>query len=117
MVLPPPFLRRRRLLITALLALVGLGGSAAIYLAAEDQQQNALLEGYLNSNKYHHDVAAIGGEWNVLADETWRWFTSLWHGRSLAYTVVVITFLAAGGYWCAAGWLPCGGEEDADKKP
>jgi len=35
----------------------------------------------------------FGGKMNVLAMEFTNWFNSLWHGKSLAYTIGCITIL------------------------
>ena len=44
-------------------------------------------------------MQTYGGNANVLASEIRLWFASLWHGRRLAFTVAVLTLLAAGVYW------------------
>jgi hypothetical protein len=44
---------------------------------------------------YRHDLEVYGGRANVLADDFREWFAGLWHGRNLAYTVAVLTVLAA----------------------
>jgi hypothetical protein len=37
----------------------------------------------------------IGGNANVLGSEITGWFVGLWHGRNLAYTLAVLTIIAA----------------------
>ena len=44
---------------------------------------------------YRHDLEVYGGRANVLADDFREWFAGLWHGRNLAFTVAVLTVLAA----------------------
>jgi hypothetical protein len=43
-----------------------------------------------NSKRYVHDLQLYGGQAAVLSDEFMRWFSGLWQGRSLAYTIVCI---------------------------
>ncbi len=94
-------LQKRLYLITAVILLVGLGSAVLIYLKAGDSQRGVL--GYEaaggevypispeDSKMYKHDLELYGGKMNVLADEFMRWFSGLWHGRTLAFTVAGIT--------------------------
>jgi len=90
-------------LISAFILLVGLGGAIVIYLTAENGSDGA--GGYEvegggvypntpeNSRMYEHDLELYGGKAAVLANEFRYWFTGLWHGRSLAFTVASIAIL------------------------
>ncbi len=94
-------LQTRLYLATAMILLVGLGIAVLIYLKAGDETRGDL--GYEaaggqvypvspeDSKMYKHDLELYGGKMNVLADEFMRWFSGLWHGRSLAFTVACIT--------------------------
>ncbi|MFI5165658.1 MAG: hypothetical protein ACHQQS_03480 [Thermoanaerobaculales bacterium] len=70
--------RRRGYAIVATILLVGLISAVVIYLRAA----------------------------NVLAVEFMTWFDGLWHGRSVAYTVAVISLLLAASYPFFAVILP-----------
>jgi len=94
-------LRTYLYLASAAVLLIGAGSAALIYRAAmNDPTGDAGYEivggfvypgggGY--TKKYIHDLQLFGGNAAVLADEFMRWFTGLWQGESLAYTVGFIT--------------------------
>ncbi len=94
-------LQTRLYLFIAIIMMAGLGSSVLIYLKAGNDPQGFL--GYEvaggrvypispeDSKMYMHDLELYGGKLNVLADEFMRWFSGLWHGRSLAFTVACIT--------------------------
>ena len=116
-------LRKRLYLLNIVVLLAGLGSSAFIYLAAGNYSENVL--GYeivggsaypvapQDSKKYVHDLELYGGKANVLADEFISWFTGLWHGKSLAFTVACITILVSLIFFIATGHLPTDPESDA----
>lgn len=94
---------KRLYFIAAVILLIGLASSLLIYLTAENNPGAAL--GYVmidgqahpimpeDSKMYRHDLQVYGGKFGVAADEFTRWFNSLWHGQTLAYTVAVIALL------------------------
>ena len=84
-------LQTRLYIITAIILLVGLGSAILIYMKAGDASENILIYEFEHSNMYRHNLELYAGKWNVLADEFSRWFSALWHGRSLAFTVACIT--------------------------
>ncbi len=45
--------------------------------------------------KYIHDLQLYGGSAAVLSDQFMRWFSGLWHGTQLAYTVAIIAIILA----------------------
>ena len=55
-----------------------------------------------------------GGKVAILSLQIQQWFFSLWHGRSLAYTVAVISLLLALAFWFLAAHPPI--EEEAEDK-
>jgi hypothetical protein len=63
-----------------------------------------------DSRKYLHDMEMYGGKANVLTAELTRWFSGLWQGKSLAYTVAVISALLALGVFSAARLPPADDE-------
>ncbi len=104
-------------LLTAFILIVGLGSSILTYLTAGDESQTVLAYdssgGYIyqvkpeDSKIYMHDLELYGGKANVLMSDFTRWFTELWHGKSLAITIACITVLVAFGFFTVAGhFLP-----------
>jgi hypothetical protein len=59
-----------------------------------------------DSKQYLRQMELYGGKANVLAYDFREWFIGLWHGRSLALTVAVITVLVAAGFRLAAIPVP-----------
>jgi len=77
--------------ISVVLLAIGFGGALAIYLTAQPVVVDPLLGDPMTSKKYLRELRVIGGQGNVVASEFLDWFAGLWHGRSLAGTVAVIT--------------------------
>jgi len=109
-------------LISALILLVGLVTAVYIYQSAGMDAGGEL--GYQiiggtvypimpqNTKIYRHDLEVYGGKAAVLADDFRRWFIGLWHGKSLAFTIAVITiFISFVGFFTARH-LPSGSEPD-----
>jgi hypothetical protein len=96
-------LERIHLLTLGILA-AGLGAAVAIYLRAAPKGPNPLGFEPEDTKKYLRDLELYGGKLNVLATEFSRWWDSLWHGRTLAYTVASLTLLLAFAFWCIASW-------------
>ena len=90
-------------LISAAILIAGLLSSMVIYWNATPE-----VAGYdpEDSKQYLRQMELYGGKANVLAYEFREWFTGLWHGRSLAVTVAVISVLVAVGFRLAAIPLP-----------
>ena len=96
--------------------LVGLGSAVLIYQSAGDDSDNVL--GYEiiggsaypirpeDSRTYRRDLELYGGKAAVIADDFSRWFVGLWHGKSLAFTVAVISIFISLGFFFAANRLP-----------
>ena len=87
--------KNRLYLIAAMILLVGLSASAFIYLTAEDVSDDMLIYEFEHSKAYRHDLELYGGKINVLASEFMHWFKGLWHGKSLAITIGLITIMVA----------------------
>lgn len=93
-------LRTSLYILSALILLVGAAGAVMIYRAALNDSANdtgyQVIGGFIypgpgeSSKRYTHDLQVYGGNAAVLADGFMRWFTGLWHGTSLAYTVACI---------------------------
>ena len=102
--------------ISGIILLAGLGSSVLIYESSLDRSASVL--GYEDaggsvypilpddSKAYLRGLELYGGTANVLADELRRWFAGLWHGKSLAFTVVCITILLSSGVFYTARRLP-----------
>lgn len=109
-------LRKCLYLTSAVILLVGLISSILIYQAAMNDSASDLSYeivggfvypgGGVYTKKYVHDLQLYGGNAAVLADEFMRWFTDLWHGKSLSFTVAGIAFLLSFGVFIAANNVP-----------
>lgn len=88
-------LQSRLRIISAAILLVGLIISFGIYLAAPDESEDLTIYGFEHSKAYRHDLELYGGKANVLVSEFMQWFGGLWHGKSLAYTIAVITIVTS----------------------
>jgi hypothetical protein len=88
--------RARWLAVICLVA--GLVLSAAIFshTSPTDSDPDPYELNAQNSKKYEDQLERIGGKSAVLGVEMQGWWDSLWHGRQLAYTVLVITVLSSG---------------------
>jgi hypothetical protein len=102
----PLLLKTRLYLLAAVIMLTGLGSSVWIYLSAADEPVASMVDDYFGSKKYAHELVVYGGKLTLLADDFYRWFASLWHGRQLAYTVAAITAAISLGLLVAARSQP-----------
>jgi len=103
--------RTRPYLIPTVILFFGFGAALAIYLTAANKAEDiAGYEtegGYLypiapeDSKTYMRNLELFGGKTNVLAREFIQWFSALWHGKSLAFTVAFITILISVGFLLA----------------
>ena len=102
--------RRQIRRIAATILALGLGSALGLYLTAGPAPADPLGYDPLNTKKYLRELEVYGGKANVLSVELQQWFFGLWHGRSLAATVAVLTVLLAFGFWVVATTrLPGGG--------
>ncbi len=93
-------LRKWLYLASAAVLVIGVVSSVLIYLAAANEEASdsgyEIIGGFVYpgggayNKKYIHDLQLYGGNAAMLADRFNRWFFGLWHGTTLAYTVVVI---------------------------
>ncbi len=90
--------RTRHYLIAAIILLAGLIAAVVISLRAGSAPETLLELSPETSKKFLRDLELYGGTANVLAVQFQTWFDGLWHGRSLAYTVAVISVVASLGY-------------------
>src|SRR6266571_1928702 len=85
---------------------IGFAIAIAIYLTAQPPPGNPLGYEPKDTKQYLRDLELYGGKANVLATELREWFDSLWHGKRLAFTVAVITVIAACAFAFFARPLP-----------
>jgi hypothetical protein len=67
----------------------------AYHAAVVDEMSDSLMSQARNTKDYQGQMEYIGGNANVLGSEISGWFAGLWHGRNLAYTLAVLTLIAA----------------------
>ena len=115
-------LRTSLRLISGIVLVVGLGSAILIYWTTNNTPNGVL--GYEegggsvypirpeDSRRYLRDMELYGGKANVLMDEFRRWFTGLWHGQSLAFTVGFITVSISLGILYIASHLPSNSQFD-----
>jgi hypothetical protein len=108
--------RRRLYLIGTVILLAGWIGAAAIYAGAPEENGDALGYEFVDgvaypilayeSKKYRHDLERFGGKAAILADDFNRWFSGLWVGKHLAYTLATLASGAALACFVVARRLP-----------
>jgi hypothetical protein len=101
----------RKRVISAAILLVGLASAVAIWIANPDAPDTT-EEQLENTKKYLRAMETYGGKANLLASDLRRWFDGLWHGRTLAYTVAVLTLLVLVAYRLATMQLLPDDEDD-----
>ena len=108
---------RTRLYIASLaVLLVGLCVAVLIYATAEESTPDAIafvvVDGLKypiepnQSKRYIRDLERFGGKASVIFDEFSRWFSGLWSGRRLAFTVGVLSIAVSFVLFLFAGSLP-----------
>jgi hypothetical protein len=96
--------------------LVGLCSAFVIFLTADGAADGAVryevIDGKVyavplsDTKAYMRDLQRFGGKAAVLAAELNRWFDGLWHGRTLALTVAVLSIAVSLGMFLVAGRVP-----------
>ena len=102
----------------AAILFVGLLAAELIYLfASEDADMDAAAE-IARGRGYQHNLEVMGGKFAMLSADFNRWFVSLWHGRSLAYTVAVLAVVIAAVCFLLAHLMvpPSPAEPEAERK-
>jgi hypothetical protein len=95
-----PRMDRIRAITVAILG-SGLASAAVIYRLAGSAPSLPYELEPGNSKRYLRALEAVGGKANVLATQFSDWFSGLWHGRSLAFTVAWISVFLAATFWFA----------------
>jgi hypothetical protein len=108
---------QHRLYILALVILaVGLVSAVIIYFTAGEVPENVLVSETEDFKKYVRSLELYGGKANVLAVEFMNWFNGLWRGKSLAYTIGVITIIVSCGIFFVAYHMGPGSKPGQDDK-
>lgn len=98
--------RKRLHLVTTAIICAGVLAAVAVFFTAGEPAVNPLVDQLENSKVYQRSLELYGGKANLLAAQFNLWFASLWHGRELAGTILLITALVAGIYYFIASPLP-----------
>jgi hypothetical protein len=80
--------------------LLGLLAAEIVYVVASDEAD--VSAELARDRMYQHNLQLMGGKAAVLFDGFDRWFAGLWHGHALAYTLAVLTLVAAAALYIAA---------------
>ena len=90
-----PLSPERIRLATRAILVLGFAAAVVIFLTAKPPPENPLGYDPMDTKRYLHDMEVYGGKANVLAAQFRDWFDSLWHGKTLAFTVAVLAVMAA----------------------
>lgn len=82
----------------AILLVIGLLAAVIIFCTARPPEDLGILGDDVPTKRESLQLEKIGGKSYVLFSNINEWFGSLWHGRTLAYTVGVLSI---------AGFLSC----------
>lgn len=98
---------RRQVIYVASIAVLALGlcAAAVIYLTAGENSDRAVTYEVINgiaypvepgdSKAYQRELERFGGKANVLAAQFTSWFAGLWQGKTLAFTVALLSIVAS----------------------
>jgi hypothetical protein len=76
---------------TGLILGVGLGSALLIFIFVPEETALRPEWDVTQTKHYRHDLELYGGKAGVQLDELRRWFGTLWHGKALAGTVLVLS--------------------------
>ena len=102
---------RLRLATRAIVA-AGFAAAIIIYITAGPPPQNPLGYDPLQTKAYRHELEVFGGKANLIMAEFQDWFAGLWQGRQLAYTVAVLSIVAAFLFQLTVRLIQAGPEEE-----
>jgi hypothetical protein len=97
--------------------LVGLVAAVFVYFFANDNNDLDAADELANARMYQHNLEVIGGKFAVYLDEFNRWFASLWHGKSLAYTIAVIAIATAAVCFWVGEMHSMHAQRDDERRP
>ncbi len=96
----------------ALLLTIGLGSATGIYVRSANLASDSTAYDPENSKQYLREMEVYGGKANLIAGDFRQWFATLWHGRSLAVTIAVLTVLVSLALLFFGTPLPPGPDSD-----
>jgi hypothetical protein len=102
------------------IAILVVGVASAVLIALTATDDDAAAEREIASGRmYQHNLELMGGKFAVLTAEFNDWFASLWHGRTLAATVAVLSVATAAACFLLARLTapPPGAEGDPKRDP
>jgi hypothetical protein len=91
--------RRKIRQIAGIMLALGLGVALTIYFTAGPPSADPLGYDPMDTKKYLRELEVYGGKANVFSVEIQEWFSGLWHGRTLAATIAVLTVLLTSVFW------------------
>lgn len=95
----------RKRVISAAILVVGFTTALVAYVASPPPE--SATEADLEATKpYLRAMETYGGKSNLLASDLRHWFVGLWHGRTLAFTIAVLTVVVLVAYRLAVMPLP-----------
>lgn len=98
------------------IVLTGFACALIIYLTAAEAPSDPFAE-FEKSKRFFSELGRMGGKAAIAAHDFNRWFAGLWHGETFAFTVAVITLIAAGGYYFIASGLEAeAGREEEESR-
>ncbi len=74
-----------------ILLVVGLLTAVVIFATARREERLGILGLDVQTNRQTFELERMGGKSYLLFNDLNKWFTSLWHGRRLAYTIGVLS--------------------------
>lgn len=95
---------RRCHIVTAAILTSGFGCALIIYLTAAEAGYDPFAE-FEKSKKFAYELERMGGKAALVANDFNRWFTGLWQGETLAYSVAALTIMIAACYYFVATGL------------
>jgi hypothetical protein len=118
-----PGLRTSLHIISGLILIIGSISAILIYRSAmnsvSEDSGYEVIGGFIypgggaSNKRYVHDLQLYGGKSAVLADDFMRWFSGLWHGTNLAYTVGFITLVVSFMIFVISNYLHVPAKPDA----
>ncbi len=90
---------KRLRIIAIVILVVGLGSAISIYLTAGPTPFDPSEYDRFTSKKYVRELERFGGKFAVLSAEFSQWLGGLWHGKSLAITVGILSLSLALLLW------------------
>jgi len=85
----------RRHFITGGILGVGWAMALIVYITSSPTVEDYDIYDMEHSRRYLRQVEMIGGKAGLLANDLREWAEGLFHGRSLAYTIAVVTAIVA----------------------